>query len=205
MEKTTELYLLRHGRTDWNAKQLLQGTIERELDEEGIRQAHEVSLVFASFTWAAIYSSKMVRAKQTAEIIASKYGLAIQPVEGLHECRYGICEGMPKEEYEAKFMKEIQEKKSLPFEKYLHYRIAEGFETAQEILNRVLPRLEEIEERHRGEKVLIVCHGGVMRIVANYCLQIPNSDFSIPNGGYIRLLYDNNSLYNKLQLQVNAK
>jgi 2,3-bisphosphoglycerate-dependent phosphoglycerate mutase len=190
METTTELYLVRHGRTDWNAMQLLQGTIERELDEEGIKQAHEVSLAFASHSLAAIYSSTMVRAKQTADIIASKHTLAVQSIEGLHECRYGICEGMMKDEYEAKFSKELEERKSLPFEQYLHYRIAEGFETAQEILDRVLPSLKEIEKKHRGKKVLIVCHGGIMRIMVNHCLQIPNSDCNIPNGGHIRLLYD---------------
>ena len=62
--------------------------------------------------------------------------------------------------------------------------------SAKEILDRVLPSLKEIEKEHRGKKILIVCHGGVMRTIANHCLQISNSDCNIPNGGHIRLFYD---------------
>lgn len=188
--KTTELYLVRHGRTDWNALGLLQGKIERELDEEGRRQAQEVAEAFANIPFSAIYSSTMVRARQTAEIIALKQGLTVAPIEGLHECSYGPCEGMDRMVYEQKFVKEIAERKNLPLEKFLRYRMAEGYETAQEMIDRILPRLKEIKQRHPGEKALIVSHGGIIRTLVIYLLQKPDLNFSIPNGGHIKLLSD---------------
>jgi len=186
--KTTELYLVRHGRTDWNALGLLQGKIERELDEEGRRQAQKVAEEFADIPFSTIYSSTMVRARQTAEIIALTRGCVVTPIEGLHERSYGTCEGMDHTVYEQKFMKEIAKGKSLPLEEYLRHQIAEGYETAQEVIDRALPRLKEIEQKHRGEKVLIVCHGGIIRTLVIYLLKKPDLEFSIPNGGHIRLL-----------------
>ncbi len=193
--KPTELYLIRHGRTDWNALQLLQGNVERELDEEGRSQAQVVAEEFANVPLAAVYSSTMIRAKQTAAIIASNLGLINTPIDGLHECRYGPYEGMSRMEYEQKFIKEIAARKRLPIEHFLCYRIAEGVETPQEIIDRVLPCLKEIEKRHRGEKIAIVCHGGVIRSLVVYFLQKPDLNFFIRNGGHIKLVFDKEAFH----------
>ncbi len=192
---STKIYLIRHGRTDWNALRILQGRIERDLDEEGRRQAHEAGERFADKSFKAIYSSKMGRALQTAEIIAQKHKLSVCPIDDLHEVSYGPYEGMSIAEYEKKFAKKLEERRQLPKNEQVFYRVAEEVETHQEVVRRVLPRINELGSLHLGETILIVSHGAVIRSLLLHLHQERNLGFPrIRNGGHIVLQYDKGSL-----------
>lgn len=194
LRKTTHLYLVRHGRTDWNALRRLQGKIERELDEEGRRQAQDVGTKFSREPLSAVYSSAMIRAKQTAEIIAAHHSLEIRTISDLHEGSYGPLDGMFIDEFERRFADAFVERKSLKLKERFCYRLAEGVETNQEIIQRVLPHLHKICLDHPGEKVLVVTHGWVMRAVILYLTQSETLEVSIRNGGDICLHGDGESL-----------
>ena len=85
------IYIIRHGKTELNKAKVLQGRSDFPLNEEGIRQAEEAAARLGDVRFAHVYSSPLIRAVQTAEIIAPQ----IKPVidERLIEMDYGPYEG----------------------------------------------------------------------------------------------------------------
>lgn len=182
-EQTTHLYLVRHGRTDWNALRRIQGRIERDLDEEGKKEAQDAALLFSKEALSAIYSSGMRRAYDTAQIIATYHNFEVQVIEELHEGSYGACEGMFVHEFEKKWEEALEKKKQLPLAERLQFKLADDMETDWEIVQRTLPHLHHICKKHLGEKVLIVSHGWVMRALILSLEQIKSAGCLIRNGG----------------------
>jgi broad specificity phosphatase PhoE len=140
----TTLLLVRHGETDWNAAGRLQGQTDRPLNEYGRRQAHELAAQLDGDGIAAIYSSDLVRARDTAEIVASRLGLPVDIDAGLREKDWGTWEGLTGAERD---------------------RVEFVGESTEAHAERVLRALRRIAERHPGERVLVVTHGGSMRRV----------------------------------------
>lgn len=189
----TRLYLIRHGRTDWNALRIIQGEIERDLDTEGRRQVEEAAARFRDIPLKAIYTSVMARAQQTAQIIADTKGLTIHPLQGLHEGSYGFYEGTPIPDFEKKFADKFAERNRLSFEEQLRFPLGEGIDTAQDILNRVLPLLHDLCRKHLGEHVLIVTHGWVIRTLVSFLRKENLDGIRIRNGGHVVLEGDGES------------
>ena len=89
-----QIYLIRHGETDWNAKGLLQGQSDIPLNKEGEKQTIEAAKKhFKKIKFAAIFSSDLVRAKRTAEIIALEKKMAVETSVLLRERDFGPFEG----------------------------------------------------------------------------------------------------------------
>ncbi len=146
-----QLYLVRHGETDWNRERRIQGSTDIPLNNTGREQARETGRLLARRSWDAIYASPLSRAFETASIIASEVGLpGPTPVPALVERNYGAVEGMTGEQIEASFPGNAD---------------VPGREERDEVVSRVLPALLEIAERHPGQAVLVVGHGGVIRSV----------------------------------------
>ena len=85
--------LIRHGETEWNVEQKVQGKTDIPLNENGIEQARKFEDKDLMSSIEKIYTSKLQRAKQTAEIIADKYKLSCDEMDGLEEIDFGIFEG----------------------------------------------------------------------------------------------------------------
>ena len=183
----TDLFLVRHGRTDWNAEGRFQGAIERELDDAGIGQAEGAAEKLAIEPLSAIYSSHMIRARQTAKIIAGRHCVPIVCAYELREGTYGPIDGMMKEEFQARFAKELRERDALPLEQRFHYRLIDGAETNAEILDRVLPCLQTICKNHVGERIAVVTHGWVMRTLFVYLSRYKVDQVQIENGAILHL------------------
>lgn len=88
-------WFLRHGETDWNARNLSQGNVDIELNETGIRQAHEAAARLLNRGIVSIVSSPLSRARVTAEVAAAALGLGVAFDEGLREVAFGEQEGLP--------------------------------------------------------------------------------------------------------------
>ena len=138
----TTLLLVRHGETDWNAEGRLQGHTDRPLNDHGRRQAKALAERLAGEGADAIYASDLSRAKETAEILGTRLGLPVVIDADLREKNWGNWEGLTGDER-------------------IHVEF-EG-ESVQEHRERVLRAIERISERHPGQRVIVVTHGGSLR------------------------------------------
>lgn len=154
----TELYLVRHGETDWNLQHRIQGSTDIPLNATGREQAATTGRLLARRQWDAIVSSPLSRAFETASIIAAATGLPVPTtVPDLVERNYGEAEGLTDAQIEAQFGGRFHSGPSM---------IA-GQESREEVTARVLPALMAIADAHPGERVIVVSHGGVIRSVLN--------------------------------------
>jgi 2,3-bisphosphoglycerate-dependent phosphoglycerate mutase len=145
----TTLLLVRHGETDWNADGRLQGHTDRPLSEFGRRQASRLAEELGDEQLEAIYASDLSRARETAEIVGERLGLAVVLDPDLREKDWGTWEGLTAvERDQVEFMGE----------------------STQAHRDRILGALRRIAERHPGGRVLVVTHGGSMRRVQTEAL-----------------------------------
>jgi broad specificity phosphatase PhoE len=141
----TNLLLVRHGETDWNADGRLQGQTDRPLSDLGRRQARRLADELSTEPLEAIYSSDLARARETATIVGESIGLPVSVDPDLREKDWGTWEGLT-----------AVERDRVEF-------VGESTEAHQE---RILLALRRISERHPdGGTVLVVTHGGSMRRV----------------------------------------
>lgn len=147
----TELYLVRHGETDWNAARRIQGRTDIPLNDAGREQARQAAELLARRSWDAVYASPLSRAHETASIIAQRVGVGdVTDVDELVERDYGEAEGMSFEQIEALYPEGVR---------------APGQETREQVASRVVPALLALAERHPGERLVVVSHGGAIRSV----------------------------------------
>ena len=144
------LLLVRHGETDWNADGRLQGQTDRPLSDFGRRQAQQLAEELDGEELEAIYSSDLARARETAEIVGERVGLAVALDPDLREKDWGSWEGLTSVERD-----------------HVEF-VGESTEAHQK---RILRALGRISERHPGDgRVLVVTHGGSMRRVQTAAL-----------------------------------
>lgn len=165
---TTEIFLVRHGETEWNVQQRLQGHADSPLTEIGHQQADALAESLKSYEFDAIYSSDLKRTTDTADKIVLKNGGCVQEDARIRERHFGVLQGLTTIEMAEKHPHVWQQYQSYAPD----YRIPEG-ESAQECLQRVVECLEELAEKHQGKRILIVTHGGVLSIFLKHVLKIP--------------------------------
>src|SRR5258708_18492 len=93
--KLTTFYMVRHGQTDWNKQHRLQGTVDNSLNEMGEQQAKELADVLKDVSFDLAFSSDLLRAKRTAEIIVLEKKLHVATTGLLRERSFGKHEGAP--------------------------------------------------------------------------------------------------------------
>ncbi|WAA66213.1 histidine phosphatase family protein [Microbacterium oxydans] len=95
-----QIALVRHGETDWNARNLFQGRVDRPLSPVGRHQARGVGSELAAVReWDRLVASPLVRARQTAEAIGDATGLSVEEsIDDLIEQSFGAAEGVDREE-----------------------------------------------------------------------------------------------------------
>ncbi|MDD5147241.1 MAG: histidine phosphatase family protein [Candidatus Daviesbacteria bacterium] len=180
------LYLARHGQTDWNAQGITQGQADIPLNAEGIKQAQALRQILKEIKFEAVFSSDLIRAKKTAEIIALERGMAAETTHFLRERRYGKFDGKPQE-----LMQEFYNKwERLSKKERLSYKPYENYETDEEIIGRYITFLREVAVLYLGKTVLIVSHGGVMRVLLNHLSEKIYFTNSISNTAFIKLESD---------------
>ncbi len=199
---TTTLYLIRHGETEGAETKRYKGSIDVPLSINGeaqmlqaaafvrhhaegvpdrtrksyLRDVHgtppeEVVGSAENTSLAAVYASDLQRAARSAEIFASAFELRPMIVPGLRERHFGVWEGMTFEEIRRRYPREFTAWARDP----LAHAPVGGEETAA-ALQRVIPEIEAIMERHRGEQVAVISHGGVIRLIICHYLGAPLSN-----------------------------
>ena len=179
--RATQICLVRHGETEWNAERRIQGQIDIGLNETGQRQAVAAGRWLKQAGIGALYSSDLKRAWTTAQAIGAELGLAPISVPEMRERRYGVFEGLTYDEAKANHPEGYA-----AFEgRNADYDFENG-ESLHVMFERVTGKLKELAERHPGEILAIVLHGGVLDIINRFVrgnsLEMPR-DFLIPNAG----------------------
>ncbi|MFO1251958.1 MAG: histidine phosphatase family protein [Inhella sp.] len=173
-EKPLRLCLVRHGETDWNRAQRLQGWTDVPLNAEGRAQALAAARELAGERFDACYSSPLQRARATAEALAQPHGHALRLDERLRERHLGELQGLLKAEIEARH----PELARLMQQRRPGYA-PPGGETLAQFRARVEAWLTDLTQAHAGQQVLAVSHGGVLDIVHRLAT---GGDFDAPRG-----------------------
>ncbi|KAL8117598.1 phosphoglycerate mutase-like protein 4 isoform X1 [Apium graveolens] len=156
-----EIIVIRHGETEWNANGRIQGHLEVGLNDNGRLQSAAVAERLSKEPKvSAIYSSDLRRALDTAEIIATSCGgLEVIKDPALRERHSGDLQGIVR--HEAAMINPKAHKASLS--RCKDQEIPGGGESINQLNQRCTSCLQSIGDKHRGERVVVVTHGGVMR------------------------------------------
>ena len=164
----TEILLVRHGETLWNQQGRMQGQHDSPLTPTGLHQARRLARRLAEMEFAALYSSDLGRAHQTARCIADQTGHDIIADRGLRERSFGIFEGLTNAEIKTKFPEEYELfAKRLP-----DYVMADG-ESAARFMQRAVSTHDRIAAMHAGGKVVVVSHGLVLDALYRAATNMP--------------------------------
>jgi probable phosphoglycerate mutase len=193
---TTQLLLIRHGETAWNAVRRLQGHIDIGLNDAGQRQAAALASALDGTVLDAIVASDLQRAVQTAQALASGRALAVQQDPALRERCYGRFEGLLYADIAAAYPVEFAAWQSRDIDAVMPpgERPAESFRQFYARSTRALLRWAAA---YPGGTIAIVAHGGVLecayRAALGLALDTPR-DFAVMNASVNRFTVDDGDL-----------
>ncbi|MFZ5647045.1 MAG: alpha-ribazole phosphatase [Bacillota bacterium] len=198
------IFLIRHGETVWNSEMKLQGHTDIPLSERGIEQAKTLAERLSSREISAVYCSDLQRAMETARHIAGPRGLDLISLKSLREINFGQWEGHTFKEIKEKYGDLVKQWWSNPVNVSIP-----GGESLLGLVSRVVPAVRGIVEKHDGEQVAVVCHGGPIRSLVSTVLDMDLNkywkirqdnaalniiDFPDWNSGVVTLLNDRSHL-----------
>ena len=158
---TTRLLLARHGETDWNRLGRWQGQADPPLNDSGRRQALALGASLKTSVLAAVYSSTLKRASETAQVVAAQHRLNVCRDPRLNEIDLGDWEGLTRKEISVRYADLLRAWEADP----CSVRPPHG-ETIADLEERVLAVMREIARAYPGETVCVVGHkisNGVIR------------------------------------------
>jgi len=154
-----KIYITRHGQTDYNKKELMQGRIDIPLNETGMEQARVTKEKIGDVKFDAVYASPLIRAVKTASIIGDIDPDNIIKDERIIEADFGKYDGVN------------YYKVALPMTAYWAcpelFPAPSGVEKVKDMIERTRSFLTELEKKDY-ENVLVVCHGGIIRPIRGY-------------------------------------
>ena len=178
---STQFVVIRHGETQWNAEQRLQGHGDSPLTPCGLKQAQQLARRLRTVTLDTLISSDLERARQTATIIAEATGHTIDTDHRLRERNYGALEGMTLSEIKQHYPEII-------------HRLTDndpdcpipGGESYRQFYRRCAGYFQVLAREHEGRTIAVVAHGGVLdvlfRMVTGLAKNAPRC-FASPNAG----------------------
>ncbi|CAL4897000.1 unnamed protein product [Urochloa decumbens] len=182
-EHFAEVVVVRHGQTDWNVSGIIQGRMDPELNETGRQQAAMVARQLSKEAKpAAVYSSDLKRAAETAQMIAAACCVVSDLVfdPALTERHMGLFQGWSVDDA----------KRSEAYEAFSRggrdQELPGGGESLDQLSERCVSRLNEIAKKHKGERVVVVTHEAVIKEICRHAdatssgsRQIPNTSISV--------------------------
>ena len=159
------LYTIRHGQTIWNAENRVCGRTDIPLTGLGMQQAREAGRKLADEHIDVMIVSPMLRARQTADIIDGFIGVGYKTEERLLEQNYGTFEGCQRDD--AEYIRVKSE---------FAYRLPGG-ESPLDLCHKVYGLIEELNSKYGDKRVLLVCHGGVCRMIHTYFNSMMNEEY----------------------------
>ncbi len=169
------IYFARHGQTEWNKDNRVCGRTDLPLTEMGKVQVQSLAQNLATEKIDIIISSPLQRAIQTSKIVAKHFGCDVLIDERLIEQNYGVYEGVDR-----------KNEGFLDNKRNFAYKYPNG-ESMMQVAARVYPLIEELKERYTGKNVLLICHGGICRVLKTYFQDMTNDEYfnySLENAGF---------------------
>ena len=157
----TELLLVRHGETDWNAELRWQGHADPPLNARGREQARALAEQLSGERFDAVYTSDLRRARETADEVAARLGIEPVPLADLREVDVGEWSGLTYAEIEARW----------PGAERWHVG-----ETPEAMAERVVAAARRIAAEHPDGRVLLVSHGGPIRAIRAAAARLPYAE-----------------------------
>lgn len=183
----TVFYLIRHGETVWNKEGKYQGWTDIELSDKGLEQAKLLGRRFQNIPVDAVYASPLKRAVETARPIAETAGVPIITDEHFKEINFGIWEGGTVQTLSEQYGKEFTDFFSDPF---THPFPGDG--SFSKVADRAVKGFELLVNQYEGKKVVIVSHGGLLRILI---IKLMGMDT-----GFYRKLWLNNTAISTIEV-----
>ena len=185
-DSSMRLWLIRHGETDWNAEQRIQGRTDIPLNSVGHQQAQCVAECFSAQPIQAIYSSDLSRALQTARPLADRLALNLEPNSAFAERDFGVFQGLTADEIAQAHPDDYQrwQSRDASF-------APDGGESLIQFQSRVELAMNDLSQRHQGQSVVVVSHGGFLDMVYRLGHGVAMNqarDWKIPNAGIQELL-----------------
>lgn len=167
------LYIMRHGKTDWNAQKKLQGRSDIPLNEEGRHMAKEAAVKYADVHLDVCFASPLIRAKETAELFLEGRNIPIITDDRLMEMCFGEFEGV-----ENSFS-DPDCPVNVIFKSPENYKGLSDCETFEELFKRTGEFLTEVVEPElkKGKDVLIVGHGAMNCSIICQIKKLPIKEF----------------------------
>lgn len=176
---STRICIIRHGETDWNVERRIQGQTDIPLNETGRAQALAMAFNAAHHNFDAIYSSDLMRASDTAKLLATRRGLDVKTLPQLRERHYGIFQGITA----AEGLERHPEAHAHYIARDPDYDFESG-ESMRVFAARVEAAIKEMTRHHDKQTIAIVSHAGVLDILYRRSTGRPlhtPRDFIIPN------------------------
>lgn len=157
----TRFILVRHAQTEWNAVERFRGRVDLPIDDTGRGQAEVLAQrIVATWKPVALYTSPLVRAVQTADIIAGQVKLPVHTLDGLVDINYGDWQGLTPDEARERW----------PHAHHAWFNVPQiaripGGETLEDIRTRAMTTIRELGERHEDQTIVAVSHNVVNRVV----------------------------------------
>lgn len=165
--------MVRHGETDWNIESKIQGKTDIELNEKGRQQAGELADVLKKgYGIKRIYTSRQKRAAETAKIVGQHLGIEPEVREGLEEINFGKWEG-----HTWRQVRELFPREYFIWHGNRRYEVPPEGESYQQLLDRLLPTLDDIMNRD-SQDVLNITHSAVIMTLMSYLYDTPFEDMA---------------------------
>lgn len=185
------IFLIRHGQTQWNVENRLQGNKGVPLNSVGEKQVLEAAKFFTNIPLTLIYSAPARRARQTATAIANCKHLSVKIVRDFRERNHGKLEGKTGEQI-RKIIPDLQDQWK---HQGIDWRPPGGGETLRELQHRVITAFTTLLKKHDHQDcILIASHGGAIKAVVHYLRNGKPEDYPnippIDNAQIIPIEYD---------------
>jgi broad specificity phosphatase PhoE len=168
MSSSTHLYLLRHGEVETRYHRVFGGQIDMDLSPLGHEQAKALARYLRKTSFDAIYASPMKRAQQTLAPLIEAYEKQAKTMADLCEVHFGDWTGLTWQQVHDKY-----QIRAFHWLEAMEMAKVPNGECGAKFRARIEPCLKQILDAHAGQKIAIVCHGGVIRMILSILLHLP--------------------------------
>ena len=199
-----EIFMVRHGETEWNRQRRLQGRTDIPLNDAGLAEARRAAKALRDVNFDRIFTSPLQRARKTAEILRGSREIPVTAEPLLIEVSFGVGEGIQLHSVAlgGERIEGFADSKALPasdneavraavlrfFRDPGHYEPVDGAESITEVKARALAFLDVLRPLEGScERVLVTAHGGIIRAILDVIEELPDEEFwsgqLLPNCG----------------------